>query len=67
MNMQRFAWLRSLVPAAIYAASYPCWFFDRAALLRPFAPPWRLVSEWRTADEADIDAEHRGMYLEKQP
>jgi hypothetical protein len=55
------------VPASIYAASYPCWFFDRAALLRPFAPSWRIVGEWRTADEADIDAEHRGMYLEKQP
>jgi putative methyltransferase (TIGR04325 family) len=55
------------VPPAIYAGSYPCWFLDRAALLRPFAPPWRIVAEWRTADEADIDAEHRGMYLEKQP
>ncbi len=52
------------VPASIYSASYPCWFFDRAALLRPFAEGWRIAAEWQTPDEADIDAEYRGVYLE---
>jgi putative methyltransferase (TIGR04325 family) len=55
------------VPASIYAASYPCWFFDRAELLRTFSPAWRVVEEWVTADEADIDGEHRGLHLEKLP
>ena len=55
------------VPEAIYSASYPCWFFDRTELLRPFAPAWRVVDEWLTADEADIDAGHRGLHLEKLP
>ena len=53
------------VPPEIYAASYPCWFFDRAALLRPFAANWRVVAEWPTDDEADIDAAHGGFLLEK--
>jgi putative methyltransferase (TIGR04325 family) len=52
-------------PREIYAASYPCWFFDRAALLRPFAAGWRIVAEWPTGDEVDIDAGHRGLMLEK--
>ncbi|MEI7552748.1 MAG: methyltransferase, TIGR04325 family [Verrucomicrobiota bacterium] len=55
------------VPPAIYPASYPCWFFDRAALLRPFAPGWRLAAEWATDDEVDIDARYGGLYLERIP
>ncbi len=53
------------VPPSIYRASYPCWFFDRRALLQPFAAGWRIVAEWPTGDEVDIDAEFRGLMLEK--
>lgn len=53
------------VPPSIYAASYPCWFFDREALLRPFAADWRVTAEWTCDDEVDIDAEHRGIVLER--
>jgi putative methyltransferase (TIGR04325 family) len=53
------------VPASIYAASYPCWFFDRAALLRPLAAEYRIVAEWPTFDHADIAAEFRGLLLER--
>ena len=53
------------VPPAIYRASYPCWFFDRKSLLQPFAAEWRVLAEWPTGDEVDIDAEHRGLMLEK--
>jgi putative methyltransferase (TIGR04325 family) len=53
------------VPPSIYRASYPCWFFDRDTLLQPFAAEWRIVAEWPTGDEVDIDAEYRGLMLEK--
>jgi len=53
------------VPPEIYEASYPCWFFDRSALLQPFARDWRIVTEWTTDDEVDIDADHRGLMLER--
>jgi putative methyltransferase (TIGR04325 family) len=53
------------VPPEIYPASYPCWFFDRATLLAPFAADWRVVAEWETEDDVDIDAQHRGLMLEK--
>lgn len=54
------------VPKSIYAASYPCWFFDRAALLRGFGSDWRVVAEWPTDDEVDIDAAHGGLMLERK-
>lgn len=54
------------VPAAIYAASYPCWFFDRRTLLAGFSAEWRVVDEWVTNDETDIAAEHRGFLLERK-
>jgi putative methyltransferase (TIGR04325 family) len=54
------------VPKEIYDASYPCWFFDRAALLAPFSRDWRVVAEWTTADETNIAAKHQGIHLEKQ-
>lgn len=53
------------VPPSIYRASYPCWFFDRATLLRPLTASWRVTTEWPTDDEVDIDAEYRGLMLEK--
>ena len=53
------------VPASIYEASYPCWFFDREKLLRPFAADWRIVAEWPAFDRADIAAEYCGLALER--
>jgi putative methyltransferase (TIGR04325 family) len=53
------------VPPAIYDASYPCWFFDRATLLRPLVPACRIVAEWPTFDVADLPAEFRGLLLER--
>lgn len=53
------------VPPTIYRASYPCWFFSRERLFKAFAGSWRLVREWVTADDVDINAEHRGFMLER--
>ncbi len=53
------------VPAAIYPASYPCWFFNREKLLEPFARGWRIAAEWPTFDQADIAAEYHGLMLER--
>ena len=53
------------VPASIYDASYPCWFFDRATLLQPLESEYRVVAEWPTFDQADIAAEFRGLLLER--
>ncbi|MDB6128741.1 MAG: hypothetical protein JWM35_2637 [Verrucomicrobia bacterium] len=53
------------VPRSIYPASYPCWFFDRARLLRPFARDWRVAAEWQTMDAVDIAADHGGLMLER--
>lgn len=54
------------VPREIYAASYPCWFFDRASLLRPFAEHWRVVDEWPAFGDLDIDADYLGLALERR-
>jgi len=54
------------VPRAIYEASYPCWFFDRASLFADCAAGMRVVDEWMTNDEADITGEHRGFLLERK-
>jgi putative methyltransferase (TIGR04325 family) len=53
------------VPPAIYCASYPCWFFDRKKLLQALGPGWRVVAEWSTPEEVDIDAEYHGLMLER--
>lgn len=61
------AWRRQArrVPPAIYEASDPCWFFNRAALLAAWGPGWRVAAEWPTDDEVDIDATHGGLMLEQ--
>ncbi len=53
------------VPPAIYAATYPCWFFERENLLRPLSAGYRVVAEWPSFDAADIAAEFRGLLLER--
>lgn len=54
------------VPAAIYEASYPCWFLDLASFRQSLAARWASVDEWTTVDEVDIDATHRGMLFERK-
>jgi putative methyltransferase (TIGR04325 family) len=54
------------VPKEIYPASYPCWFFDRETLLGPMAANWRVVDEWVAFGDVDIDAEYRGLALERR-
>jgi putative methyltransferase (TIGR04325 family) len=52
------------VPPSIYDASYPSWFFARGPFLQAFAG-WRVTAEWVNNDDIDIDAEHRGLVLER--
>lgn len=40
------------VPAAIYKASYPCWIFSRASLLRNFEQNYRMVAAF--TDSANL-------------
>jgi putative methyltransferase (TIGR04325 family) len=54
------------VPASIYPASYPCWFFEREKLLQPLARDWRVVAEWPAEGHVDIAAEYRGLALERE-
>lgn len=54
------------VPPSIYEASYPCWFLDRGSLRRSLASTWDFVEEWVNEDDVDIEAEHRGMMLERR-
>lgn len=53
------------VPKAIYEATYPCWFFERERLLRPFQADYGVVGEWASFDSVDIDAAFRGLLLER--
>lgn len=53
------------VPKSIYEASYPAWFFERDRFLAHFSAEWRVVDEWVTNDDVDIDADHRGFLLER--
>lgn len=55
------------VPPSIYCASYPSWFFERQKLMRVFSPHYRLLDEWSSLDEVNIDAEYRGMLFERVP
>ena len=53
------------VPASIYRASYPCWFFDRTRLLASLGAGWRVEAEWPTFDGEGADFEYRGMVLQR--
>jgi putative methyltransferase (TIGR04325 family) len=53
------------VPPSIYAASYPCWFFDRESLLAPLMSEWKVVAEWLTFDEPGAGYEYRGLMLQR--
>jgi putative methyltransferase (TIGR04325 family) len=53
------------VPASIYLASYPCWFFDRDGLLGPLMAEWKIIAEWPTFDEPGVGYEYRGLMLQR--
>lgn len=49
----------------MYPAAYPAWFFGRERFLRTFAPAYRLVTEFSSADRANIPSEYRGFLFER--
>lgn len=53
------------VSPSIYAASYPCWFFDRPGLLAPLMAEWKVIEEWPTFDEPGAGYEYRGLMLQR--
>lgn len=53
------------VSPSIYAASYPCWFFDREGLLAPMLAEWKVIAEWPTFDEAGAGCEFHGLMLQR--
>jgi putative methyltransferase (TIGR04325 family) len=53
------------VPPAIYDATYPCWFFQKEGLVRSLGPGYHVVTEWPSSDAVDIDAQFRGLLLER--
>ena len=53
------------VPAAVGAASYPCWLFDRDSLLEPLGLDYALAGEW-TLDELDGRHDYRGFYFRRR-
>ena len=52
------------VPASIYTASYPCWFFNQTRLLDLFLKyGYELVSRFQCEYQDDIPAAHLGFFL----
>jgi putative methyltransferase (TIGR04325 family) len=58
------------VPAEIYRASYPAWFFDRAKFLRFFSGEYELMAEFEalagTIDLGDAVARDEGFIFKKK-
>lgn len=55
------------VPRSIYAASYPCWFFNRDRLLAHFASGYELLHEYTNEDGAGSGAVFQGFHLRRRP
>ncbi len=53
------------VPKTIYDATYPCWFFSEERLLQPLAANYRVLVKWPSFDTVEIEAEFRGILLER--
>jgi len=53
------------VPASIYPASYPAWFFNQAKFVRFVEQQYRIVTIFSTEDETNIPCEFKGLFLEK--
>jgi putative methyltransferase (TIGR04325 family) len=53
------------VPAEIYEASYPAWFFNREKFLRFFSGRYDLVAEFESLDRANIPSQYKGFIFER--
>lgn len=51
------------VPDSVYAASYPCWFFNREKLLGSLGEDWELEREWASLDGDGQTFSYRGLVL----
>lgn len=54
------------VPAFIYTASYPCWFFDWNTLLNYLENKYKLVEVFDALDGKSDEYEFKGFVLEKK-
>jgi putative methyltransferase (TIGR04325 family) len=54
------------VPASVYPASYPCWFFNRDKLIGALAGHWQVDDEWATFDAGGPKFEYRGLALKRR-
>lgn len=54
------------VPAKIYKASYPAWFFDQRKFLDFICHDYQMVTEFTTADRANISSEFKGYLFKKR-
>jgi len=54
------------VPAEIYSASYPCWFFDQNELIRKMKSlNYQLIECFDALDKLSVEATWRGLIFEK--
>jgi len=54
------------IPAEIYEASYPAWFFDQEKFLRFFAPKYEMIASFESADRANIPATFKGFIFRRR-
>jgi putative methyltransferase (TIGR04325 family) len=53
------------IPADIYPASYPAWFFNKEKFFRLVEQKYRVAAIFDSEDEANIPCEYKGLFLEK--
>jgi putative methyltransferase (TIGR04325 family) len=53
------------IPARIYPASYPAWFFNKTNFLRFVEQKYRILAFFDSTDKANIPCEYGGLFLEK--
>jgi putative methyltransferase (TIGR04325 family) len=53
------------IPAKIYSASYPAWFFNKEKFFSFVEQKYRVVAVFDCEDKANIPCEYKGFFLEK--
>ncbi len=53
-------------PPELGGGTYPCWVFNRAGLLAPFAADYAIVAEWEADDDLATWVNFRGCHLVRQ-
>jgi putative methyltransferase (TIGR04325 family) len=53
------------IPANIYSASYPAWFFNKERFFRFVGQKYRVVTIFDCEDKANIPCEYKGLFLEE--